>query len=223
MRGQLELPALGIALFLLTVALVLAVTTANSALAGADRSPVERTTAVGVSDRLVSADAPLTARRNVLDADAVAALDSDDLSAQYGLPPDADVRVRLDGEVIASAGDAEGGTTVERLVLIESREERTIRPAFGGTTTMTLPRRSGNATLTITPPPGTTVRTVWANEHALLANDDGLAGTFELSLSPLETTQLRFEALGPLESDHVQVTFYPPETRKALLEVTVDG
>ena len=223
MRGQIDLPALGIALFLLTVALVLAVTTANSALAGAERSPVERTTAVGVSDRLVSADAPLTARRNVLDADAVAALDSDDLSAQYGLPADADVRVRLDGEVIASSGDVEGGTTVERIVLIESREERTIRPGFAGTTTMTLPRRSGNATLTITSPPGTTVQTVWANEHALLSNDDGLSGRFELSLSPLETTQLRFEALGPLESDHVKVTYYPPETRKAVLEVTVDG
>ena len=223
MRGQIDLPALGIALFLLTVALVLAVSTANSALAGAERSPVERNAAVGVSDRLVSADAPLTVRRNVLDERAVEGLDGEALSDRYGLSADADARVRLDGETVASTGDVDGGSTVERIVLVERREERTIRPAFERTTTVTLPRRSGNVTLTLTPPANTTVRAVWANEHALLADDGGLSGTFDLSLSPFETTQLRFEALGPLDSDHVLVTYYPPETRKAVLEVTVDG
>jgi len=223
MRGQIDLPALGIALFLLTVTLVIGITTANGALAGAERSPVERTTAVGVSDRLVSADAPLTVRRNVLDEDALGGLDGDALRDRYGLPSDADARVRLDGEVVASTGTVDGGTTVERIVLVERREERTIRPAFERTQTVTLPRRSTNATLALSPPANTTIRTVWANDHVLLANDRGLSGTFDLSLSPLETTQLRFGALGPLAGEHVRITYYPPETTKAVLEVTVDG
>lgn len=223
MRGQTDLPALGIALFLLTVTLVIGITTANSALAGAERSPVERATAVGVSDRLVSADAPLTVRRNVLDGDTIPELDGDTLRDRYGVPSEADARIRLAGEVIASTGAVDGGTTVERIVLVERREERTIRPAFERTHTVTLPRRSTNATLTLSPPANTTVRAVWADDHALLLNEDGLSGTFDLSLSPLETTQLRFEALGPLTGEHVRVTYYPPATRKAVLEVTVDG
>lgn len=223
MRGQIDLPALGIALLLLTVTLVIGITTANGALAGAERSPVERTTAVGVSDRLVSADAPLTVRRNVLDEDATRGVDGAALRDRYGVPSDATARIRLDGEVIASTGTVDGGTTVERIVLVEDREERTLRPTFERTRTVTLPRRSANATLGLSPPANTTVRTVRADDHVLLANERGLSGTFDLSLSPLETTQLRFEALGPLEGEHVQITYYPPETRKAILEVTVDG
>jgi len=223
MRAQADLPALGVALLLLTVTLVIAVTTATSALGGAERSPVERSAAVGVSDRLVSADAPLTARRNVLDRRAIKRLDGDALVDQYGLPPDADARVRIDGEVVASRGTVDGGTTVERIVLVERREVETIEPSFERTYTVTLPRRTETATLRLTPPPDTTVRSVWADNVTLLANDGGLRGSFDLSLSPLETTQLRFEVLGPLGDGDVEIEYYPPETRKAILEVTVDG
>lgn len=223
MRAQTDLPALGVALLLLTVTLVIAVTTATSALGGAERSPVERSAAVGVSDRLVSADAPLTARRNVLERRAIKRLDGDALVDQYGLPPDADARVRIDGEVVASRGTVDGGTTIERIVLVERREVETIEPSFERTYTVTLPRRTDTATLRLTPPPDTTVRSVWADNVTLLANDGGLRGKFDLSLSPLETTQLRFEVLGPLAEGDVEITYYPPQTRKAILEVTVDG
>jgi hypothetical protein len=223
MRAQTDLPALGVALLLLTVTLVIAVTTATSALDGAERSPVERSAAVGVSDRLVSADAPLTARRNVLERRAIKRLDGAALLDQYGLPPDMGARVRIDGEVVASRGTVDGGTTTERIVLVERREVETIEPSFEGTYTVTLPRRTETATLRLAPPPDTTVRSVWADNVTLLANDGGLRGNFDLSLSPLETTQLRFEVLGPLGEGDVEITYYPPETRKAILEVTVDG
>lgn len=222
MRAQTELPALGVALLLLTVTLVLGISAAESALVGAERDPIERQTAVGISDRLVGDDTEITARKNVIDADAIGTVDRETLVDQYGLPPEADVRVTLDKETVTEAGSVDGGTTVERIVLIEEHDTRTIRPRFQGTNAVTLPRRSDSATVSISPPANTTVRSVWANDRVLLANDDGLSGTFDVSLSPLETTQLRFEAIGPLASEHVRIEYYPPELRKATLAVTVD-
>jgi hypothetical protein len=223
MRAQTELPAIGIALLLLTVTLVLGISTAQNALVGAQREPVERQTAVGVSDRLVDARAPLTVRENVLDGNAIEALEMETLVDRYGLPPDADVRVTVAGETVVETGSADGGATVERIVLVAQQNERVIRPQFESTNSVTLPRRSANATVSIRPPANTTVRSVWANDRLLLANDDGLSGVFELSLSPLETTQLRFEAIGPLASEHVRIDYYPLQTSKATLAVTVDG
>lgn len=222
MRAQTELPALGVALLLLTVTVVLGVSTAQNALVGAERDPIERQTAVGVSDRLVDGDAAVTARENVLDRERIGTADAEMLVDRYGLPPDADVRIKLGGRTVVESGSPDGGTTIERIVLVEQREERTIRPRFKGINTVTIPRRSESATVSITPPRNTTVRAVWANDRVLLANEDGLSGTFELSLSPLETTQLRFEAVGPLGGDHVRIEYYPPKTTKATLAVTVD-
>jgi hypothetical protein len=222
-RAQTELPALGIALLLLTVVLVLGIGAANSALTSADRSPLERGTAAGVSDRLVSVDAPVTVRENVFDADAAGQLNGSSLYDRYGLPQDSDARVTLDGDVVASTGPVRSGSRIHRIVLVERLEQRTIRPGLNGSRTVTLPRRSANATLALSPPANTTVRRVWANGHILLANDTGLSGTFEVSLSRLETTQFRFEAIGPLSGSHVRIDYYPPETRKAALAVTVDG
>lgn len=223
MRGQVELPAVGIALLLLTMTLVLGVGFAESALTAADRSPVEREAAVSISDRLVDDSAKLTARNNVFVATAPADLDAQRLHQRYGLPESADARITLDGEVVASTGSVRGGTTIERIVLLEQRSERTIRPEFSPTRTVTLPRRTDSAAITLSPPVNTTVATVWANDRVLLSNDEGLVGEHDVSLSPYETTTLRFEAIGPLDSTHVAVEFYPPETRKAVLEVTVDA
>lgn len=223
MRGQTELPAIGVALLVLTATVVLGVGIAQNALTSADRTPVERQIAVGISDRLVGESSGLTDRQNVLDEASLDQLDEQRLRDQYGLPADADARVLLDGEAIASTGEIRDGTRIERIVLLEQRSVRTISPELQPTRTVTLPRRTDRATLTLSPPENTTVTTVWANDRVLLANQDGLAGEHELSLSPFETTELRFEAVGPLTSDHAAIEFYPAETRKAVLEVVVDG
>lgn len=223
MRAQTDLPALGLAFVLLTSVVVLGVTVANSSLASAERPALERQTATSLSDRLVSADAPLTTRANVLTADGLAELDVSTLHDQYELGADTAVRIRLDGDTIATTGNVTHGTTVERIVLIENRTERTIQPEFDNSRTAILPRRTSNVRLTITPQSGTTVRSVLANGRVLLTNSSGLEGTFTVTLSPLETTQLRFETVGPLVEGSVELTYGPPETHKAVLEVTVDA
>jgi len=223
MRGQTELPALGVAFVLLTVVVVLGVGVADGALLASERPAVERQAAVGLSDALVDGRAPLTSRENVLREPAVASLDGAALRDRYGLPGGSAARVRLDGEEIATAGDVRDGTTVERIVLVEQRSERTIRPAFERGRTVTLPRRTENATLTVRPPANTTVRSVWADDRIVLYNESGLRGTFEVDLSPLATTQLRFGAAGELSDGSVRIAYYPAETRKATLEVTVDA
>lgn len=223
MRGQTELPAIGVSLLFLTMTVVFGVGVAQDGLTGADRSPVERQNAVGISDLLVDGSAAVTVRQNVLDETALDRLDEQTLRETYGLADQADVRVRLGGELLVSTGDVSGGTTIERIVLIERRTDRTINPELQPTRTVTLPRRAESAVVRLSPPENTTVTTLWANDRVLLANQNGLAGEHELSLSPLATTELRFEAVGPLRGDHVTVEFSPPETRKAVLEVTVDG
>jgi hypothetical protein len=223
MRAQTDLPALGLAFVLLTSVVVLGVTVANSSLASAERPALERQTAASLSDRLVSADASLTTSANVLTTDELWALDVSTLRDQYGLDADTAVRVRLDGDVLATTGNVTRGTTVERIVLVENRTTRTIQPEFDSSRTTILPRRTSNVRLTITPPSGTTVRSVLANGRVLLTNSSGLEGTFTVTLSPLSTTELRFETTGPLTEGSVQLAYAPPETHKAILEVTVDA
>jgi hypothetical protein len=223
MRAQTDLPALGLAFVLLTGVVVLGVTVANSSLASAERPALEQQTAASLSERLVSADTPLTTRTNVLATDQLSALDVTALRDQYGLDADTAVRVRLDGDVIATTGNVTHGTTVERIVLVENRTTRTIQPEFDSSRTTILPRRTSNVRLTITPPAGTTVRSVLGNGRVLLTNSSGLEGTYNVTLSPLSTTELRFETTGPLVEGSVQLTYAPPETRKAILEVTVDA
>lgn len=223
MRAQTELPALGIAFVLLTGVVVLGVSVADSSFASAERPAVEQQTATSLSERLVSERGRLTTRANVLDAESLTALDESTLREQYGVPADADVRIRLDGDDIVTTGDVTDGTTVERIVLVERRTERTIRPDFDSRRTVVLPRRSSNVTLTIAPQSGTSVRRVLANDRVVLANGSGLTGTFEADISSLATTRLRFEAVGPLAAGSVRIVYAPSETTKALLAVTVDA
>ncbi|MFC7081256.1 DUF7263 family protein [Halorussus caseinilyticus] len=56
----------------------------------------------------------------------------------------------------------------------------------------------------------------------VLRNESGLRGTFAVELSRFETTTLTFETDGPLPAGSVEVTYYPAETTKAVLAVTVD-
>lgn len=223
MRAQTTLPALGVALLLLTAALVVAVVTADAALRGADRPALDRKAAVGLSDALVRAEAPITTRANVANATRLADLTVADLRGRYGLARDAAVRLTLGDRTLVSAGDPAGGVTVDRIVLVERRETRTLRPALDRSRTVTLPRRSPTVTLSLDPPPNTTLRTVRANGRVRLHNTSGLTGRYEVSLSTTRTARLRFDAVGPLSNDSVHIRYRPAVTEKARLGVTVDG
>ena len=221
MRGQTSLPALGIALLLLVTTTVFGLAVADGQLAGADREAVEQRSAVAISDRLVAPDAPPTVRENVLGAGNLERLAVSDLRRSYGLGTESAVRVTLDGATVLESGDPSGGTTVERIVLVENRSGRTIQPRLDATRRVTLPRRSPDATLGISPSGNATVWTVRADEEVLLHDSAGLGGTYDVALSRYETATLAFEGSGSLQQGDVVITYHPAQTRKARLGVTV--
>jgi hypothetical protein len=223
MRGQTSLPALGLALLVLTAATFLGVAVAHGALAGADRAALDRQAAVALSDRLTAGDARLTLRENTLNASRLDDLSASALRGRYGLDPDADVSVRLDDRTLASAGQPRGGVTVRRVVLVARHGDRTFEPSLDGTRAVTLPRRVDSVTLTLSPDAGTTVRRIRANGRVVLQNASGLDGTFDVAVSPYETTRLRVDAVGGLDTGALEVTLAPERTEKRLLVVTVDG
>jgi hypothetical protein len=222
MRGQVELPAVGIALLLLTVTVVLGVAIADNAFTSAERSAVERQTAMGLSDQLVSEQAALTNRQNVINASKLSDLDGQRLRKQYGIPDRADAEIRLGGEPVAVAGDPERGTTIDRIVLVERGQTRRIEAPLTAKTRITLPRRTANATVTITPENGTTVHTVTVNERVVLAESSGLDGTYQLTVSPYQTATFAFESSDASPAGNTTIEYYPRETQKATLSVTVD-
>jgi len=190
---------------------------ADSAITGADRTPEERRLAAATAGRLVVADGPVSVRANVLDESALATFDAAQLRTLTG---SAAAEVAINGTAVAATGDASGGTTIRRLVLVETTDERRLEPDG---TRVTLPRRASDVTLTLTPPNGTTVSTVRANDRVLLHNDSGLRGTFEMAVPSYETTELRIQAVGGLSDGDVVVEYDAPTTTKATLAVTVDG
>ena len=222
MRAQTELPALAVAFVLLTGMVVAGIVLANSALTSAERPALEEQTATSLSERLVSEDSPHTVRQNVLSGEELEALNETVLRNVYNLPEDAGVEIRVDDETVVETATVETATTVERIVLVERRTLETIRPDFDSSRTVTLPRRTSNSTLTIDPPQGTAVERVVANDRVVLANESGLDGTFDVSLSPFETTALRFESAGILDDDSVEIVYEPSETVKVTLQVSVD-
>jgi hypothetical protein len=221
-RAQTELPAVGIALVLLTGVLVLGIGAADSALSSADRPTLEQQAAVGLSEQLTAPSANVTRRANTLDPGALANLSVARLESAYGANPGHDIRIRLDGETLVQTGDTTGGTTIERLVVVEHRTTNTLVPALAENRTVTLPQRASAPTIGIDPPATTTVKQVWADDRLLLRNSSGLDGFFQLSLSPFETEQLDVRALGPLPTGSVTITHDRIETEKQILEVTVD-
>jgi hypothetical protein len=223
MRGQLSLPALGLAFLVLTAVVVLGVAVADGAVVSAERDSLDRQAAVTLSDRLVSADGPLTVRENVVDEAALASFDATTLRERYGLAADTAVRVSLDGRTLALTGDVDEGYSVERLVLVRERSNRSLTPAFAAGDSVTLPRRTDHVRLTVDPPSNTTVRTVRVGERVVLHDDSGLRGTFTISPSRYETATLSFDSNRTLTRGDVRLTYVPVETQKARLEVTVDG
>jgi hypothetical protein len=222
-RAQANLPALAVALLLLTITTGLGLSLADGAFADARREPGERAVAVGLAERLVSDESPLTARENALNGSELDRLDAERLAARFPVVEGRAVRVRLDGAPVVERGDPDGGdgTTVRRIVLVERRQAVTL-PAVPGDR-VTLPRRTTRATVALSPPNGTVVRSVRANGRVVLHNASGLRGTFDVRLSRYETTRLAFDREGPFPSTGVEVTYYPARTTKAELAVTVDA
>lgn len=219
MRGQVELPAVAVALLALTGTVVLGVAVADGAFRSAERPALEQGTATGLSDQLVRESATVTVRQNVLDTTDVDSID-EELLHRYGLPEDSDATVRLDGETVVSTGDTTGGTRVERIVVLEERTERTLTPTFDASTAVTLPRRTPNATVTIAP--SADIETVDVNGRVVLHDESGLTGTHDVAVSRFETATFGFQGDGEL-SGNVTVDYYPAETRKAMLTVIVDA
>lgn len=223
-RAQANLVALGVALLLVTGALGMGLVVADGAFHGATRDPLERRAAASLADRLVAADAPLTYRTNVLNATAVARLDPASLAARYPVSEGFDVRIRLDDRTLVETGDPTGGVTVRRVVLVGSRERATLEPALAADRrSVTLPRRTDRAVVSLHPPVGSVVRTVRANGRVLLHDPDGLRDDHRIRLSRYETVELRFEGDGPLPRGAVEIAYFPETTIKAVLVVTVDG
>lgn len=224
MRGQANLPALAVSLLVLTAVVGASLTIADGAFASADREPEQRRLAVALSERLVSPESPSTTRANVLNETVLESLDADRLDETFPVVDGVAVRIRVDAETVVERGSVNGGATIRRIVLIEEREEVRIEPPLSAPNhTMTLPRRTAQATIHVDAPPATDVRTVRANGRVLLHDPDGLDGNLSVRLSRFETTQLAFDVGGSLSSDSIAVTYYPANTTKAVVEVTVDG
>lgn len=218
-RGQANLPALVVALLLVGTSVGAALGLASGAFASADTDPADARLATSLSERLVAADGPLTRRANVLSR---AAVQNATPEADW-LPGDADVRVRLGDSTVVSRGDPTGGVSVRRVVLVASDERRRIEPDFEGGNSMTLPRRTTNATLSLDTQPGTEITTVRANERVVLHDPSGLDGAYDVSLSRYDTVTLAFEANSSLSSGSVTVDYPAETTTKAVLVVTVDA
>ncbi|GAA0652775.1 DUF7263 family protein [Salarchaeum japonicum] len=220
MRAQLNLPALGVALLLVTAATGVSLAVANGAFDAAERDPVADHAATALADRLVAANGPLAIRQNVLDARELRRLDAADVRSLVGAR---DAVVRLDGGVVARTGDVTDPRTVRRLVLVATVENRTLAPAIERGAAVTIPRRTDAVTVTIDPPAGTVVRAVRVNGRTALLNDAGLRGTFTLDASRFRTTRIGFDATDRLPAGSVTVAYAVERTEKGVLGVSVDA
>lgn len=229
MRAQTTLPSVAVALVLLTIPAVLGVVIADGSLVANERPAVERQTTVAVSDRLVSQTAPVTHRANVLDESKLRNLSVDRLRTKYGVPDDASIAVALGDETLVATDDVsdwpgpDDGSSVERIVHVANETERTIVPTLTDAHAVTLPRRTANGTIDLSPGPDGNVSTVRANGRVVLHDEDGLEGAHDVRLSRYETTTLTFDVEGDLAADPVSITFRPLETYRSRLVVTLDA
>lgn len=221
-RGQANLPALVVAVVVLTAATGFGLAVAEGAFAGERRQPVERYIAVALAERLTSPDGVLATRRNVLDRGRLADLSATRLDQAYPVARGHAVRIRFDDQTVLDRGAPDGGMTVRRIVLVADQQTVTRRPVLAGGA-VTVPRRTDRLRLALHPPPGTTVSAVRANRRVVLYNPGGLVGTFDVAVSRFETVRLTFETSDPLPRGSVRLTYYPERTTKGVLAVTVDA
>lgn len=222
-RAQASLPALAIALLILSSVTVMAIAVADGALASANREPDERHAATSVANRLVAAGSPTTIRENVINRSALQSLNGSAIRSRFPVVADESVSVRIGDRSIIADSEVHGGSTVRRLVVVSRTERRSITPSFGGRNAVTVPRRTDEATLTLQPPNGTTISSVRANGRVLLYDPAGLEGEYALDLSRFETTRLRFDGPGPLHRGNATIDYSVEQTTRATLAVTVDG
>lgn len=220
MRAQTTLPAVAVALVLLTLVTALGLGLADSAIASAERTPGERRVAAATAERLVAADGPVAERANVLTGSRVDAFDGAALRNDSPATAGYAVDVELGGDTVATTGDPADGTTIRRLVLVARTETRTVDPE---SRQVTLPRRATSATVTFTPSGGASVRTMRVNEQVRLHNDSGLRGTYEVELTPYRTTRIEFQTPSAVTSGSVGIAYETLRTTKTTLSVTVDG
>jgi len=219
-RAQANLPAVAVALVLLTSTAGLSVALADAAFAGADRDPADRRVADALSDRLVTESSSTTRRANVLREDALS-LTPAALDRSFPVARGHEVRLELNGATVLERGDPIGGATVRRVVLVARQQAVTLTPTLDRNAT-TIPRRTRRVTLEIGPS-NATVRTVRANDRIVLHDPSGLNGSYDVRVSRFETVRLRFETDRPLARGSVELTYYPTVTSKATLAVTVDA
>ena len=223
MRGQANLLALGVALVAVSGAMVVGLAIADGAFAAADGDATDRQLAAGVSERLVDADGPLATRANVLNASTVQAFDADALRSTVPGLDGHSVRVTLDDKTIAATGSDADGYSIERLVLVERTQSVTVADAFNGTDrTVTLPRRTGRVDVYVDPTANATVTTMRIGPRIVRHNESGLTGEFAVTTSRYRTATVSVDADGVLPSGEIELTYYPKQTEKALLEVAVD-
>lgn len=222
MRAQTSLVTVAVGLLLLTTAGTLGVVLADEAIGGATRDPGERRVAVSLAGGLVAEASPLSARPNVLNASALERLNETTLAAAFPVVDDAAVTVRLDDRTLV-AGDTDGGTTVRRIVLVRREQRRQLTPSFSAGRNVTLPRRTDRVRLGIAPNPGASVTTVRSNGRVVLHDPGGLNGSYTAAVSRFETVRLRFAGNGSLAPGSVEITYFPAQTRKAVLAVTADA
>lgn len=223
LRAQASLPALAIALLILTSVTVLSLAVADGALASADRSPDERHVATSVADRIVATDGPVSTRRNVVGTDRLEQLNASTVTDHFPVTEGTAVRISIDDERVVDDPGAAGGTTVRRIVAVRNTETRSITPAFGPNKAVTLPRRTNTLGIDLDSPNGTTIRTVRADGRILLRNPSGLDGQHQVDLSRFETARIQFVGPGPLQEGNVTLEYPVEEIHRATLAVTVDG
>lgn len=219
-RAQSNLLALVVALVLLSIALTASIAVVDAAFTSAERDATERAVATGASERLVAADGPLADRQNVLNGTLVASFDDESLDEHLPAAETRAIAVSIDERELAAVGRPGRGTTVRRVVLVESKEAVERTPTLAGDRA-TIPVRTERIALAVRPT-NATVETVRANDRVVLHDEDGLDGEYDVDVSRYETVTLRFEGNGSLTEGDVRLTYDVTTDRKAVLSVTVD-
>lgn len=241
-RAQANLLAVAVALVLLTSVLGASIAIAESALVSAttQRDAADRHAAATLSERLISQSPPAYPAGVIPNREALAAAEVETLAPVVS---DAAVTIELDGRTLFERGDASGGATVYRGVLVGVSETRQLRANLSETDTVTLPHRTRRITLGVRPGPNTTVHTVRVDGRIVLHNETGLSGSATVNTSARRTTDLAFETAvatngtnvttpaqpgrrlqpQPTVGGSVVVTYTFVDSEPATLAVTVDG